>query len=92
MFHKIDDEIRVLLYKIELLSTLVNGMLSIQTVLLLFKLLSDVHVLAAVVMAIISFIITYIATPFLIQFFIQRGITGIDVHKIERPVRAEMCG
>jgi len=40
----------------------------------------------------IAFGITYIATPRLAKKLIQRGITGVDIHKPSRAVRAEMGG
>ena len=42
--------------------------------------------------AFIAFLTTYLVTPLLIRAFTKNGITGIDVHKIEKPVRAKMCG
>ncbi len=35
---------------------------------------------------------TYLITPPIISFLKKNGITGIDVHKIEKPVRAAMGG
>ena len=49
-------------------------------------------VLLALVEVVIAFLVTYITTPVLIRILKRNSITGIDVHKIERPVKAEMCG
>jgi UDP-N-acetylglucosamine--dolichyl-phosphate N-acetylglucosaminephosphotransferase len=48
--------------------------------------------LLALIEVIIASLVTYITTPFLIRILKANGVTGIDVHKIERPVRTEMCG
>ncbi len=40
----------------------------------------------------ISFIITFILVPFLIRKFKEKGIVGIDVHKLEKPEIPEMGG
>ncbi len=39
----------------------------------------------------VSFL-TYAGTPFISRKMLRRGITGVDVHKLGRPVRAEMGG
>ena len=40
----------------------------------------------------LAFLSTYFLTPKLIEVFKKNAITGTDVHKLERPERAEMCG
>lgn len=49
-------------------------------------------VLLALIGVTIAFLVTYITTPFFIRVLKANGVTGIDVHKTEQPVRAEMCG
>jgi UDP-N-acetylglucosamine--dolichyl-phosphate N-acetylglucosaminephosphotransferase len=39
-----------------------------------------------------SFLVTFLLTPILIEFFKKHGMVGEDIHKISRPVCAEMGG
>ncbi len=40
----------------------------------------------------VAFAVTYLTIPSLASLFKRRGITGIDVHKLDKPRIPEMCG
>jgi UDP-N-acetylglucosamine--dolichyl-phosphate N-acetylglucosaminephosphotransferase len=46
----------------------------------------------ALTVSVIAFVVTYLTTPPLASWLMDRGIFGIDIHKIERPRIPEMCG
>ncbi len=46
----------------------------------------------ALTISVIAFAVTYLAIPPLASWLKNRGIVGIDIHKIERPRIPEMCG
>jgi UDP-N-acetylglucosamine--dolichyl-phosphate N-acetylglucosaminephosphotransferase len=50
------------------------------------------EVTVAVLLGILSFPISLILTRFFMQVNPKMGITGIDVHKLNKPVIPEMCG
>jgi UDP-N-acetylglucosamine--dolichyl-phosphate N-acetylglucosaminephosphotransferase len=42
--------------------------------------------------ATVTGLLTYRLTGFFTRFFTKRGMTGVDIHKLDKPVRAEMGG
>jgi UDP-N-acetylglucosamine--dolichyl-phosphate N-acetylglucosaminephosphotransferase len=52
----------------------------------------DAYSATALAMLGISFLVTYATIPATSSWMRQRGIVGIDVHKLQKPKIPEMCG
>src|SRR2546428_2583669 len=58
----------------------------------MFMLPSGWEVTTAILLAIVSFPVSLVLTRFFMKINAERGIVGIDVHKLSKPKIPEMCG
>ncbi|MFQ5761860.1 MAG: hypothetical protein ACE5PO_02390, partial [Candidatus Bathyarchaeia archaeon] len=54
--------------------------------------ISTANIAAILIPSAVAFILVYALTPPVAQFMLRKGITGVDVHKPNKPTIPEMCG